>query len=71
LRLTDLRYALDGTLTAPGAPEQAGEAALAGYLREARALLASYPDQIGAGPTGLPADFEALRWFLLPPDCLA
>jgi hypothetical protein len=28
-------------------------------------------DQIDDGPTGLPEDFEALRWFPLPPACLA
>jgi hypothetical protein len=47
-----------------------GEDALAGYLQEARRLLASRPDRLEAGPTGLPADLEALRWFPLPPGCL-
>jgi len=70
LRLTDLRYAADGTLSAPGVPGRVGEDALAGYLREARDLLTGCPDRIDDGPTGLPDDFEALRWFVLPPVCL-
>ena len=71
LRLTDLRYAPDGTLTTPGPPAIAGEDSLGEYLRQARSLLASRPEQIDDGPTGLPRDFEALRWFHLPPACLA
>lgn len=47
-----------------------GEEALAGHLAQARELLAARPDRIEYGPTGLPADFEAVRWFHLPPDCL-
>jgi hypothetical protein len=53
-----------------GRHAQAAEDALAGHLREARRLLASGPDRPEAGPTGLPADLEALRWFPLPPGCL-
>jgi len=26
---------------------------------------------VDVGPTGLPDDFEELRWFTLPPQCLA
>ncbi|GAA4725520.1 aminotransferase [Phytohabitans rumicis] len=70
LRLHDLRYAPDGTLLCPGRRPYAGEEALEGYLRTARALLATYPKQIDSGPTGLDSDFEALRWFHLPPACL-
>ncbi len=71
LQLADLRYDTDGTLTRPAAPRTAGEEALPGYLREAAALLAARPDRVDTGPTGLAADFETLRWFLLPPACLA
>src|ERR1039458_2236658 len=71
LRLADLRYAPDGTLTRPPRRPSISEDALAGYLRQARSLLASRPEQIDDGPTGLPGDFEALRWFHLPPVCLA
>ena len=70
LRLTDLRYAPDGTLTHPPRPASVSENALAGYLHQARSLLAARPDQIDHSPTGLPHDFEALRWFHLPPACL-
>ena len=49
---------------------QAGEDAFPGYLNQARALLASHPVSIDDGPTGLSPEFEALRWFPLPPSCL-
>ena len=45
----------------------AGEEAFPGYLREARAILAARPAHPDDGPTGLPPEFEALRWFPLPP----
>ena len=70
LRLTDLHYAPDGTLSCPGPHARAGEDALGEYLHQARDLLATRPEHIDHGPTGLPADFEALRWFHLPPACL-
>jgi len=60
----------DGTLTCPARRANVSEDALAGYLRQARSLLTSRPEQIDDGPTGLPGDFEALRWFHLPPACL-
>jgi len=46
------------------------EAALGDHLREARTLLDAGTDEVPDGATGLPAHFEALRWFPLPPDCL-
>jgi selenocysteine lyase/cysteine desulfurase len=70
LRLRDLRYRPDGTLRTPARRPRAGEDALAGYLHQARELLAARPDHIDGGPTGLPGDFEALRWFPLPAGCL-
>ena len=76
LRLGDLRYAADGTLTYPTYPTyprrhtRAGEDALAGYLAQACRLLAVTPDRLDDGPAGLPDDFEELRWFCLPPVCL-
>ena len=71
LRLRDLHYTPDGTLHYPARRGQAGEDSLAGYLRQARDLLAARPGHTADGPTGLPEDFEALRWFPLPPACLA
>jgi selenocysteine lyase/cysteine desulfurase len=70
LRLSAVGYDRHGEMTYPRTRAQAGEDAFAGYLRQARALLASWPAQLGEGPTGLDADFEALRWFPLPPACL-
>ena len=69
-RLTDLRLHTDGTVTMPGAPEPVGEEALAGYLTEARALLAARPDPVDITGSQLPEAFEGLRWFLLPEECL-
>ena len=66
-RLADLSFA-----TAPSNRTEAGpgDEALAGYLREARRILATRSDRLDDGPTGLPAEFEALREFHLPPVCL-
>ena len=54
----------------PRQRSQAGEEAFPGYLRQARAILAARPAHLDDGTTGLPPDFEALRWFPLPPACL-
>jgi selenocysteine lyase/cysteine desulfurase len=70
LRLGDLRYTPGGTLQSPARRTRAGEESLAGYLHQARDLLAARPDHVDDGPTGLPGDFEELRWFPLPPQCL-
>ncbi len=70
LRLRDVHFASDGRLAYPEVRAQAGEEVLAGYLDEARAMLAARGDHLDDGPTGLPEDFEALRWFPLPPTCL-
>jgi len=71
LRLRDLHYTPDGTLRTPARRPRAGEESLPGYLDQARELMAARPDHIDHGPTGLPGDFEALRWFPLPPECVA
>lgn len=69
LRLSGVRFSPDGEMTWPRRRAQAGEDAFPGYLHQARALLASLDPHVPDGPTGLPPDFEALRWFSLPPDC--
>jgi hypothetical protein len=69
-RLTDLFYDDAGNLHCPNDCETLGEAALGDHLREARTLLDGRPDKVPDGATGLPAHFEALRWFPLPPHCL-
>jgi selenocysteine lyase/cysteine desulfurase len=52
----------------PGPGPGAGEDALAGYLDEARALLAAAPPSAApAGASWLPPDLERLRDFSLPP----
>ena len=70
LRLAQVRYDPDAGLIWPTHPASAGEDALVGYLAQARAVLTGRPDRLEDGPTGLPDDFERLRWFPLPPTCL-
>jgi selenocysteine lyase/cysteine desulfurase len=70
VRLADLHYTADGTLTGPARQPSAGEEVLGGYLRHAAEVIGANADDIDDGPTGLPPDFETLRWFHLPPICL-
>ncbi|MFJ8114008.1 aminotransferase class V-fold PLP-dependent enzyme [Streptomyces sp. NPDC096132] len=71
LRLTDVRLGVDGRITAlTPRHRRLGEEALAGQLARAQAVLTAGPDNLDDGPTGLPADFERMRWFPLPPVCL-
>ncbi|HYW27072.1 MAG TPA: aminotransferase class V-fold PLP-dependent enzyme [Terriglobales bacterium] len=71
LSLHDLRYGADGELRYPRHPLRAPETALAGYLDDARSLLSARPAG-GAWPppAGVSVDFESLRWFELPAECL-
>ncbi|MDQ4097313.1 MAG: aminotransferase class V-fold PLP-dependent enzyme [Actinomycetota bacterium] len=73
LRLDDVHFAEDGTVRYPTSHDRAPESALAGYLEEGRRLLDSLPT-VAVGPAiaagRVSADFEALRWFELPPQCL-
>jgi selenocysteine lyase/cysteine desulfurase len=71
LTLREVSYGPDGEMTHPGRRGHAGEEAFPGYLRQARTLLAGLPSRLDNGPTGLSPDFEALRWFPLPPGCLS
>ena len=68
LRLRDLHFDADGVLRHPHVAERADESALAGYLAQARVLLAGRSDLPHAEPApgSLPAGFEHLRWFDLP-----
>ena len=70
LRLPEVTFGPDGEMTWPRQRAQAGEDAFPGYLHQARAILAGLDEHITDGPTGLPPDFEELRWFPLPPDCV-
>ncbi len=73
LRLTDLSYSPDGLVSPAAAHQTAAEDQLAAQLAEARALLAALPDERpwrDDERTGLPVDFERLRWFPLPRVCV-
>lgn len=69
LRLTDIRYAADGTFSYPSHTARAPESALAAYLAEARRILAD-ADGPEPGQGTVSADFDGLRWFELPAACL-
>ena len=69
LRLSEVCYRPDGEMSYPRRRGQAGEDAFPGYLRQARTLLAARPADLDEAD-GLSPDFEALRWFPLPPACL-
>jgi len=74
LRLGDVHFGADGVVRYPSAHHRAPESALAGYLEEARRLLAGIPAAPASSPSGPSAmseRFEALRWFELPPECLS
>ncbi|HEU5332300.1 MAG TPA: aminotransferase class V-fold PLP-dependent enzyme [Actinocrinis sp.] len=66
LRLSDLHFTADGILAPQHTRAAGGEQVLPGQLEEARRILESLPDAVDDGPTGMAADFEALRWFPLP-----
>jgi hypothetical protein len=71
LRLTDVHIDPDGGISYPAAPDRAPESALAGYLEEARELLAARATRAQPSRPGIVSeDFEALRWFELPSECL-
>ena len=70
ITLAEVRYGQDGEMAYPRQRGQAGEDVFPGYLRQARAILAARPVHLEEGSTGLPPEFEALRWFPLPPACL-
>ena len=70
LTLADVTYGPDGEMDYPRRGGHLGEEVFPGYLRQARAILAARPVRLDDGPTGLPPEFEVLRWFPLPPACL-
>jgi hypothetical protein len=51
-------------------PVTVGEEVLAQYLTYAGDLMRERPDPLDDRPSGLAADFEALRWFHLPAACV-
>jgi hypothetical protein len=73
LSLRDIAYP-DGVMTWPSHRHHEPESRLAGYLHEARAILARPPRPLDLPtiPTGsVGPDFEDLRWFLVPEDVAA
>jgi selenocysteine lyase/cysteine desulfurase len=63
--LMDVRFDGQG-LTGPSEHQRAPESALAGYLDEARAILAAGATLPPAAAPAMTEDFEHLRWFPLP-----
>ncbi len=72
LRLPQVGYDTDGTMTYPRHRDSAGEVALAGYLAQARDILAGRSDLPAPADLAghVSTDFEALRWFDLPAESL-
>jgi hypothetical protein len=70
LDLADVRFTPHGISSPVPAPATADEHVLPAQLDAARRLLEALPETAADGPNGLPAEFEALRWFPLPAACL-
>jgi hypothetical protein len=72
LRLGQVRYDAQGVLQYPRHHDRAPESELQRYLQEAMTLLAAAtPASVEPIDHLVSADFEQLRWFDLPPACLA
>ncbi|GAA1524162.1 aminotransferase class V-fold PLP-dependent enzyme [Kribbella lupini] len=71
MRLSQVGYDRDGALRYPRHDTTAPESALAGYLAEARELLAAchHADTEAEGTVN--TEFDHLRWFDLPSSCLS
>ncbi|MHC3472606.1 aminotransferase class V-fold PLP-dependent enzyme [Streptomyces sp. 7R007] len=65
----DLRQAVTADTPLPR-PGHAGEEVLAAHRERARRILFARPETVSDGPTTLPPDIEALRWFPLPAAAL-
>jgi selenocysteine lyase/cysteine desulfurase len=66
VRLGDVRFETDGTITMPHTDATAGEEVLAEHLREAGEILAAATPPGEGHDRHVSADFEHLRWFDLP-----
>lgn len=72
LRLGQVTYDAQGAMRYPSHQDRAPESDLKGYLEQAEAVLtAATPAPDGPIDHLVSADFEQLRWFDLPPACLA
>jgi len=71
LRLTDVHYdEATGDMVYPHHEVRAEQSLLKAHLAEAQALAADRTEPSCDAPTGMSADFEALRWFELPAACI-
>ena len=74
LRLSQVNYEADGGMGYPHHDDRAAESDLASYLAEAVALFAASageePSDADRPSAALSEDFEHLRWFDLPAQCL-
>src|SRR5450631_3070201 len=71
-RLGQVTYDQQGRIQYPRHHDRAPESELRRYLHEARTLLAAAtPASVEPVDALVSADFEQLRWFDLPPMCLA
>ncbi|MCW2737584.1 aminotransferase class V-fold PLP-dependent enzyme [Nocardioides sp.] len=66
LRLADVSYAADGTMTWPSHTTTAPVSVLREHLDEGRAIMAAASAPDWSDPAHLGADFDDLRWFALP-----
>jgi hypothetical protein len=72
LRLSQVAYDEQGHMQYPKHHDRAPESELRRYLEEAKAVFAAAVPASGEHIDDLvSADFEHLRWFDLPPLCLA
>ena len=70
MRLRDVSYAADGTMTYEHHDTTAPVSVLADYMAEARRIMAAATPCASDEPAHLTADFDALRWFELPAESL-
>ena len=69
LRLSDVRYEEDGTMTYPYHTTTAPLSVLEAYLAEARQILADAPS-VALSQGQITPEADTLRWFVLPAMCL-
>ena len=70
LRLSQVSYDEDGTMTYPRHDTTAPASVLDDHLAEARRILAHASSDLGPAAT-LTGDFDHLRWFALPASCVS
>ena len=70
LRLSQVSYDEDGTMTYPRHDTTAPASVLDDHLAEARRVLAHASSDLGPAAT-LTGDFDHLRWFALPASCVS